>query len=153
MPVLKKRWIALTVLTAILAGVGAFTFIYAKGLSYASNDPGACMNCHVMGEYYTSWVKSSHHKAAVCNDCHTPHTFAHKWIVKARNGWNHSWAFTAQNYPDPIRIKRSNLQVLQANCLHCHEAMTAEISAHRDTASGATRCTGCHRSVGHMNLD
>lgn len=150
---LRKRWIGLTAAAAALAGIGVFTFTYAKGVSYVSNDPKACMNCHVMREHYSSWVKASHHKAATCNDCHTPHTFPGKWIAKARNGWNHSRAFTAQDYPEPIRITKANLEALQTNCLHCHEMMTSEISAHRGFKPGTARCTDCHRSVGHMNLD
>jgi len=36
----------------VLAGVGEFTFGYAKGLSYLSADPRACVNCHIMNEQY-----------------------------------------------------------------------------------------------------
>jgi cytochrome c nitrite reductase small subunit len=32
------------------AGVGTFTFGYARGFSYLSADPRACVNCHVMNE-------------------------------------------------------------------------------------------------------
>ena len=88
----------------IVLGLGVFIFIYAKGYSYISNDPRACANCHVMQEYYDSWVKSSHHQAATCNDCHVPHGLVEKYLAKARNGFNHSKAFTLQNYPEPIRL-------------------------------------------------
>ena len=40
--------ILLTGLLGIPVGVGAFTFVYAKGFSYLSPDPRACVNCHVM---------------------------------------------------------------------------------------------------------
>ena len=40
-------------------GGGAYTFIYAKGASYLTNDPKACINCHVMQEQYDGWIKSS----------------------------------------------------------------------------------------------
>ena len=55
-------------------GIGSYTFIYAKGLSYMGNAPETCANCHVMREYLDAWVKSSHKHVAVCNDCHTPIT-------------------------------------------------------------------------------
>src|SRR5688572_23773077 len=29
------------------AGVGGFTFVYAEGASYLTDDPAACANCHV----------------------------------------------------------------------------------------------------------
>ena len=40
--------LALSILLGVPAGVGAFTFVYAKGFSYMSSDPRACVNCHVM---------------------------------------------------------------------------------------------------------
>lgn len=139
-------------LTGVFIGLGAFTFHYAKGTSYLSNDPKACMNCHVMREHYESWTRSSHRMAATCNDCHIPHEFPMKYIAKAQNGWNHSKAFTLQNYPDPIRITSSNLQNLQQNCLHCHDTMVSQIAGHSGIRGGAVSCTDCHRSVGHMQL-
>src|SRR3989338_313547 len=104
----------------IVAGLGGYTFYYAKGGSYLSNDPRACINCHVMQDHFDSWVKASHHAAATCNDCHVPHTFPEKYLAKMRNGWNHSKAFTLQNWPEPIRITPKNLSDLQHNCFHCH---------------------------------
>jgi cytochrome c nitrite reductase small subunit len=135
----------------ITLGAGLFTFFYAKGLSYLSNDPRACVNCHVMNDEYNSWTKASHHKAATCNDCHVPHGFPMKYLAKARNGWNHSKAFTLQNFPEPIRITKKNLEILQHNCISCHETMVGDIAGHGKSA--AARCTECHRSVGHLNLD
>jgi len=32
----------------VAAGLGGYTFVYAKGGSYFGNDPNACANCHVM---------------------------------------------------------------------------------------------------------
>ena len=52
----RVRRSSLVVLFACLlgvpAGIGAFTFVYAKGFSYLSSDPRACVNCHVMNEQY-----------------------------------------------------------------------------------------------------
>jgi cytochrome c nitrite reductase small subunit len=146
------RWVPLIffVFLGVFAGMGVYTFHYAKGTSYLSNDPKTCINCHVMQEHYDSWVKSSHHAAATCNDCHIPHEFPFKYMAKMRNGWNHSKAFTLQNFPDPIRITKKNLRDLQQNCLHCHQTLVSEIAGHG--SAGAQRCTECHRSVGHMSL-
>ena len=143
----------MAVCAGVTLGVALYTFIYAKGYSYISNDPAACANCHIMQEHYDSWVKSSHRKAATCNDCHVPHRFPEKYIVKARNGFNHSKAFTLQNFPEPIRITRPNLEALQHNCIECHATLVGDIAAHRDVGSGEARCTQCHRSAGHMSLD
>ena len=64
--------IAVFALAGILAGVGAYTFAYAKGGSYLLDDPQACVNCHVMREHLDGWQQSAHHAHAVCNDCHLP---------------------------------------------------------------------------------
>ncbi len=136
-----------------LVGLGLYTFRYAEGLAYLSNDPKACMNCHVMREQYDSWVKGSHHAAATCNDCHVPHSFPEKYLTKMENGWNHSKKFTLQNFHEPIRIRPENLKRLQHNCVDCHSTLVSEIAAHRDVEMGTARCTECHRSVGHMALD
>ena len=50
----------------IPAGIGGYTFLYAKGLSYLSSDPKACVNCHIMNENYDGWMKSGHRHAATC---------------------------------------------------------------------------------------
>ena len=60
-------------LLGVPVGVGAFTFVYAKGFSYLSTDPRACVNCHVMNEQYDAWLKSGHRHAATCVECHLPH--------------------------------------------------------------------------------
>ena len=70
-------------IVGVLAGVGAYTFVYARGYAYLQNDPRACANCHVMQEQYDGWLHSSHRNVATCNDCHTPHDFLGKYMTKA----------------------------------------------------------------------
>jgi cytochrome c nitrite reductase small subunit len=70
-------------LLGIPAGIGAFTFVYAKGFSYLSPDPRACVNCHVMNPQYDGWLKSGHRHTATCVECHLPHTGIAKWAAKA----------------------------------------------------------------------
>lgn len=139
---------ALAVVSGALVGVGLFTFGYGKGLSYLSYDPNACTNCHVMQPYFDSWQKSSHHDVAVCNDCHLPHHPVGKYVVKADNGFFHSWAFTTDDFHEPIRIKARNRRVTQQACLHCHaETVSQMLPA---TAQGrAPLCVQCHTDVGH----
>ena len=43
-----------------MAGIGGYTFVYAKGASYLGNDPNACANCHIMQDHLDGWIKSSH---------------------------------------------------------------------------------------------
>jgi len=54
----------LAMLGGALLGVGGYTFWYGQGLSYVSNDPAACVNCHIMNEHYAGWQKASHHSVA-----------------------------------------------------------------------------------------
>jgi len=44
----SRALVLLAVFAGASLGVGAFTFGYAQGASYLSNDPAACVNCHVM---------------------------------------------------------------------------------------------------------
>jgi cytochrome c nitrite reductase small subunit len=127
-----------------MAGLGAYTFQFARGLAYLSNDPAACANCHIMNDHLDSWLTSSHHTRATCNDCHTPHSFFGKWITKADNGWNHSVRFTLQDFAQPIRIRGINLVKVEQNCQRCHSELTNEIRH-----AGPMTCTHCHAGVGH----
>jgi len=142
-------WVALAVLLGLLAGIGSFTFLYAEGLSYMSDDPKVCVNCHIMQPQYDSWQKASHHNVAVCVDCHLPHGFFGKYYSKAENGYHHSVAFTFQNFHEPIMIKAKSSRILLENCLNCHGDLVYEQAARAANDSEALRCLHCHRSVGH----
>ena len=48
--------IVLGVLIGSMVGLGLYTFVYAKGYSYLSNDPQGCANCHVMEDNYSAWL-------------------------------------------------------------------------------------------------
>ena len=133
----------------VLTGIGLYTFGYAKGSSYLTDDPAACVNCHVMRDQYQSWMKSGHCKVAVCNDCHTPPGFASKYVTKATNGFFHSLAFTTGRYPDEIYITHRNYKITESACLKCHADIVAGIRGTR--AHGAdVACITCHSAVGHM---
>jgi cytochrome c nitrite reductase small subunit len=150
--------LAVAVLLGVFLGSGVHTFVSARGGAYLSNDPAACVNCHVMRAEYDGWLHGSHHAVAVCNDCHLPHdNLAHKLWVKASNGYHHSKAFTLMNFPDPIQIRPDNARVLEANCVRCHRALTADITAHGPLGAptgpgpeaGLYGCVRCHPEVGH----
>ena len=132
-------------LLGIPIGVGAFTFVYAKGFSYLSTDPRACVNCHVMNQQYDAWLKSGHRHTATCVECHLPHAGLAKWVAKADHGFRHSAAFTLQNFKEPIEITPRDREIVprelravprrprprgagdagapgrgELDCLHCH---------------------------------
>jgi cytochrome c nitrite reductase small subunit len=157
---IEMRWMVLitAVLIGTAIGVGAYTFVYAEGYSYLTNDPSACANCHVMEQQYSSWMKSSHRSVAVCNDCHTPHDLIGKYSTKARNGFWHSYYFTLGNFHEPIQATPRSRRIAEAACRDCHSAVTRtmihaeEIPTFEDEESGPTDalvCTSCHQNVGH----
>ncbi|HSV16729.1 MAG TPA: cytochrome c nitrite reductase small subunit [Tepidisphaeraceae bacterium] len=149
---LRHFAIIFAVMVGVAVGVSTFTFHYARGASYLSNDPKACVNCHIMNDQYDGWLQSPHHAVAVCNDCHVPHDFVGKWIAKAANGYHHSKAFTLQNFHEPIMITPHNADTLQANCLRCHGDLVSEIvhgSRETHVGDGTIKCVQCHRRVGH----
>lgn len=144
----KVLAIAAAVMLGALGGLGTFTFGYGGGHSYLSNDPAACANCHVMQSNYDSWLKSSHHAVATCNDCHLPHHVVGKWVTKADNGFFHSLAFTTGDYKDPIQIKPRNSRVVDEACLYCHQSLVNHMLP-AEPGGDRLSCVHCHASVGH----
>lgn len=143
---LKKIFLPLLfTAVGIFLGVGIYTFIYARGYSYMSDNPKACVNCHVMRENYNSWNVASH-KDIACNGCHTPHNIINKYLVKGENGFNHSLAFTL-GAPDVIKIKSRSADVVEDNCIRCHQSMISNVFMQRD--ENRHRCFDCHRKAGH----
>lgn len=130
--------------------LGGYTFIYARGYAYLTNDPEACANCHVMANHYAAWTRSSHRAVAVCNDCHTPPGLLPKYLTKAENGFRHSFAFTTGRFAEPIQITPQDLDVAERACRKCHEEIVLAIEGpHPDTAD-RTSCVRCHPTVGHL---
>jgi cytochrome c nitrite reductase small subunit len=149
---MRIRTLALFVVGAAIgfaAGLGGYTFMYAKGGSYLTNDPAACANCHIMREHYDGWLKSSHRVVAVCNDCHTPPGFVAKYATKASNGFWHSFAFTTGRFPEPLRIKPHNREVTELACRKCHQDIVEAIEGPHYSAAEQS-CVRCHSSVGHL---
>jgi cytochrome c nitrite reductase small subunit len=150
--------------TGLMLGVSAFTFGYARGYSYLTNDPAACANCHVMSEHFSAWIKSSHRAVARCNDCHAPHSLLGKYITKARNGFWHSFYFTVGRYPDPLRITPRNQAITEEACRYCHSDIVDAIEPIPARDRGAATsiapliraahpndsCVRCHAYVGHL---
>lgn len=158
MSVRGRLLLAAAVALGAAIGIGGFTFVYARGYSYLTTDPGACANCHIMHDHFNAWLKSSHRAVAGCNDCHTPHALVPKYVTKARNGFWHSFYFTTGNFPDPLRITERNHDIVEHACRDCHEGMVvamqpgagrAPSEVHGLQGEAGVECTHCHRYVGH----
>ncbi len=148
---MRPSWL-IAVLVCVLgvpAGIGAFTFVYAKGFSYLSSDPRACVNCHIMNAEYSAWLKSGHRHVAGCVDCHLPHGGLGKWVAKADHGFRHSMAFTLQNFKEPIEITSRDRRVVRLNCLRCHSALVEAVVAYPGPTRQGLDCMHCHAGAGH----
>jgi cytochrome c nitrite reductase small subunit len=141
--------LAITILLGVPAGVGAFTFVYAKGFSYLSSDPRACVNCHVMQPQYDAWLTSGHRHTATCVGCHLPHAGRAKWLARAEHGFRHSAAFTLQNFKEPIEITPADRQLVQDNCVRCHAALVHDVVSVAGASERAVDCLHCHGGAGH----
>lgn len=163
---LKSFWVWLVgsagIAGVILAGslfgsLGAatvYTAHYAQMFSYLSDNPRACINCHIMNEQYNSWKSSPHATRATCNDCHVPHdSIFSKYYVKAEDGLRHSVKFTLQNFHEPIMLPKGARNIVNDNCVRCHDQMTHQLRVEtrhaRDGFSGGVNCVHCHASVAH----
>lgn len=137
----------------VCLGLGGYTFYYAEGASYLSNDPKACVNCHIMRDEYDAWQKSGHHTVATCNDCHVPHTLVRKYLTKLENGYHHSKSFTFQDFKEPIRMRPASAAVVQENCIRCHGDLVSPLLTHSGADEDPDNCLRCHARVGHQTLN
>lgn len=159
-PKIPRNWqIAFTLLFGIFFGLAAYTIYMSRAWSYLSDDPSACVNCHVMAPQYASWYHSPHRGRANCNDCHVPHTstFA-KYAFKAKDGLYHSYVFTMREEPMAIRAKEASSGIIMDNCIRCHTTLNTALVktgtvCFRDTEEGKGKaCWNCHRDVAHGKI-
>lgn len=151
-----KQWhLTAIVLMGAMAGLIMYALIESKAVSYLSDDPKACVNCHVMTPEYVSWQRSSHREVTNCNDCHVPHdNYAKKMLFKAKDGLYHASVFTMHNEPEVIRMKEASAEVVQSNCIRCHEnqvtdaRLSATVEGHQQSRT-SKNCWECHKHVPH----
>lgn len=158
--ILPTRFILpLFILAGIIVGLGAYTVYMSRAYSYLSDDPKACINCHIMTPYYASWEHSGHAKWTTCNDCHVPHDNAfQKYAFKAKDGLYHAAVFTMRAEPMAIRPRAESYEVIMNNCIRCHTDLNTEMvktgfACYTDVEKGnAKACWDCHREVPHGTI-
>lgn len=133
----------------VVAGSGLYVARISNATSYLSDEPEACINCHIMKPYYASWQHSSHARVATCNDCHVPHesTFA-KYAYKAKDGMRHSTIFTLRMEPQVLRATTEAQHVIQNNCMRCHGNLLSEVNGFKGHQPDR-QCIECHRETPH----
>jgi cytochrome c nitrite reductase small subunit len=147
---------AVIIVLGVLVGLGLAIFHIANGTSYLSDNPRACINCHVMTTEYASWERSSHARVASCNDCHVPQdNFVRMYAFKASDGMRHAFMFTFRLEPQVIQIKEAGANVVQENCIRCHTHQVHRTNLREDVTlslreeTGAKFCWDCHRETPH----
>ncbi|HZK08419.1 MAG TPA: cytochrome c nitrite reductase small subunit [Bacteroidales bacterium] len=136
-------------------GLGLYTLRISNAVSYLSDRPETCINCHVMNPQYASWFHSAHREYATCNDCHVPQTNpVASYTFKAMDGARHATIFTLRNEPQVIQIKDGGAAVVQENCKRCHLHMnedvhTVKVSLKMAQQDQGQLCWDCHREVPH----
>jgi cytochrome c nitrite reductase small subunit len=136
------------VLLGVLTGVGLLLLRISNAVSYLSDDPITCVNCHVMAPQFATWQHSSHTRVATCTDCHVPHdNIFSKYAFKASDGMRHAYVFTFRLEPQVIQIRDAGKEAVQENCIRCHHALVWRVSA------GAVDLQGAHAGTGHLCWD
>ncbi|WP_070120485.1 NapC/NirT family cytochrome c [Bacillus marinisedimentorum] len=134
----------------ILLLVGVFTGIVLSVLTvktFAYTDsPEFCQSCHIMTSVHESFEASTHATLA-CNDCHLPHeNVAKKLTYKAKAGLGHMYFNTlgTEKIPDVLHATAGSSEVINENCLDCHEATLDNVSH-----DAKDNCVDCHQAVPH----
>ena len=155
--VLSKRQKIITALVAgFMVGGGLYFLYLLRAHTYLTDEPSACVNCHIMSPYYATWMHSSHGRDATCNDCHVPHeNFVRKWTFKGMDGMKHVAAFLTSSEPQVIQAHPASLQVIMNNCIRCHQQLNTEfvktgrIDYMMSEVGKGKACWDCHRDVPH----
>jgi cytochrome c nitrite reductase small subunit len=127
------------------AGIALLLFL-ALGppkLLARSSSPEFCSGCHTMESNYEAWSHAGAHRRGTCVDCHLPNENrgAHA-LWKTISGLKDAAMFYSGRVPDHIKITAHGKEVLQANCIRCHETTVMFINHER-------RCWECHRRISH----
>lgn len=149
----------LFIVGGIIAGLGGYTIYMSRAHSYLSDDPAACINCHIMTPYYQSWDHSSHAQWATCNDCHVPQDNAlNGYAFKAKDGLYHAAVFTVRKEPQAIRPRDESYGVIMNNCIRCHTELNTEfvktgMISYTEVKEGKGKaCWDCHTEVPHTKI-
>lgn len=139
-------------------GFSSYLFFVSKASSYLSDDPKTCVNCHIMAPQYATWNHSSH-KNIACNNCHVPQeNIINKYYFKAKDGIRHAAMFTLELEPQVIKIGAKGKEVVQDNCLRCHQRVreitkSLNVSYQEASHGKGKYCWECHVEVPHGRVN
>ena len=143
------------ILLGAIVGLGLYVLKLSNAVSYMSDAPETCINCHLMIPEYITWKNSSHSEVATCNDCHVPQdNVFKKYYFKAKDGMYHAAVFSARMEPQAIVMREASKEAVQANCIRCHMDQVTEpkldvqVEDHHSARTDRT-CWECHKHVPH----
>lgn len=144
------------IIAGVIVGGGLLSLYLLRAHTYLTDDPKACVNCHIMAPYYATWMHSSHSRNATCNDCHVPHENAvKKWTFKGIDGMKHVAAFVTHSEKQVIHAQTASAEVIMNNCIRCHEQLNTEfvktgrVDFMMTEVGKGKACWDCHRDVPH----
>ncbi len=155
-----ETWrVPVLVTCGVLVGLGLHVLYISNAVSYLSDAPQTCVNCHVMNPQFATWQRGSHGRVATCNDCHVPQdNFVRTYLFKVQDGMRHATVFTMRWEPQVIRIKQAGKDAVQGNCIRCHSRQLHPLSLRADAAqfepaAGGRYCWDCHRETPHGRVN
>jgi len=139
----KKRLLLLVFAAVIVIPLAAFLLVGPPQILAKSDSPGFCAGCHVMENEHTAFMHSRHRRNR-CVDCHLPnHNLAIHYIWKSIDGMKDAIVFYSGLTPERIKLSEHGAEVLQANCIRCHEELVSPINTEQ-------KCWSCHRGITHL---
>ncbi|MGF7184715.1 cytochrome c nitrite reductase small subunit [Desulfitispora alkaliphila] len=136
-----NKWFLATVALAALIVLYVGTGFAMK----ATDEAAFCGSCHVMNEAVRTYEQSVHASIS-CNDCHAPHDTIPKMAFKAKAGAKDIYKNTTGNVPDVIHATNETRDIVNDNCLNCHEMTNKNVAM-----DSKDYCVDCHRHVPHFN--
>ncbi|MBB5174795.1 cytochrome c3 family protein [Texcoconibacillus texcoconensis] len=148
-----KNWIKSLDRRLLLVGligvfIGISGFAATSQTLKATDSPEFCSSCHVMDTAYETFMDSSHATLS-CNDCHAPNdNVVSKLTFKAKAGLSHMYMNTigSDDIPDVIQANEASQEVIESNCIRCHEPSLENVVYH-DVKEGG--CISCHGDIPH----
>ena len=134
-------------IAAAVIALGTFVFV-TDATSYAGTNSETCANCHVMDSMYENYYHSAHQPWAECSDCHLPHgSIVTYYLEKGRQGAHDVFVFSTGQTPEVIRANEHSKEIVQENCIHCHEDAVETIMMGAQPFE--RYCWECHRNIAH----
>ena len=107
-----------------------------------------CNSCHVLNYQYEAWFMTGLHRSIKCVDCHiTNSSPVSHFIWKGIDGLKDLLSFHLNIFSEPLEITSHGKEVIQENCLRCHDGMVSVMNV-KDRY-----CWDCHRRVNHKTAD